>query len=70
MSFFEIVISLLFLCTFYNLLNLQENTYSKKNFKDLFNFSFLSLFFIICLYGATTDIRSSCLVTMKDQFAS
>ncbi|CAI9774924.1 unnamed protein product [Fraxinus pennsylvanica] len=52
-----------------NSLRLPRSTYSENNFKDLFNFSFLSLTFIICIYEAPTDIRSSCLSTLKDQFA-
>lgn len=52
-----------------NLLRFPRSIYSENNFKDLFNFSFLSLTFIICIYEATSDLRSSCLSTLKDQFA-
>ncbi|CAA2978784.1 Vicilin-like antimicrobial peptides 2-2 [Olea europaea subsp. europaea] len=52
-----------------NLLRFPRSTYSENNFKDLFNFSFLSLTFIICIYEATSDLRSSCLSTLKDQSA-
>ncbi|KAI3458483.1 hypothetical protein Pfo_015146 [Paulownia fortunei] len=44
-------------------------TYSRNNLKDIFNFSFLSLTFIICIYEAPKDLRASCLNTLKDQFA-
>ncbi|KAL0452683.1 UNVERIFIED_CONTAM: hypothetical protein Slati_1246400 [Sesamum latifolium] len=39
------------------------------NLKDVFNFSFLSLTFLICIYEAPRDVRSSCLNTLKDQFS-
>lgn len=37
--------------------------------KDIFNFSFLTLAFIVCIYEAPTDLRASCLNTFKDQLA-
>ncbi|KAK6135764.1 hypothetical protein DH2020_030459 [Rehmannia glutinosa] len=48
-----------------------KNTYnnSQNNLKDIFNFSFLSLTFIICIYEAPKDLRASCLDILKDQFA-
>ncbi|KAL0321803.1 UNVERIFIED_CONTAM: Histone H4 variant [Sesamum calycinum] len=46
-------------------------TYSENDnlIKDIFNFSFLSLTFVICTYEAPTDLRGSCLDTLKDNFA-
>ncbi|KAL2227373.1 uncharacterized protein LOC105160840 [Sesamum indicum] len=46
-------------------------TYSENDslMKDIFNFSFLSLTFIICIYEAPTDLRGSCLNTLRDNFA-
>ncbi|KAG8380846.1 hypothetical protein BUALT_Bualt06G0058900 [Buddleja alternifolia] len=44
-------------------------TFPENNLKNIFNFSFLSLTFIICIYEAPKDLRSSCLKTLKDQFA-
>ncbi|KAL2558305.1 hypothetical protein Fot_03044 [Forsythia ovata] len=52
-----------------NLLRFPTSTYSQNNFKDLFNFSFLSLSFVICIYEAPTDVRASFLLTLRDQFA-
>ncbi|KAL3837789.1 hypothetical protein ACJIZ3_022380 [Penstemon smallii] len=43
--------------------------HSENNLKDIFNFLFLSLTFIICIYEAPKDIRTSCLNILKDQFA-
>ncbi|CAM8955368.1 unnamed protein product [Rhodiola kirilowii] len=40
---------------------------SIAKFKDIFNFVFLSLTFLICIYEAPTDIRCACLTTLKDQ---
>ncbi|CDP13959.1 unnamed protein product [Coffea canephora] len=42
---------------------------SSLNLKDIFNFSFLSLTFLICIYEAPSDIRSECLSTLKNQFS-
>ncbi|KAL8539321.1 hypothetical protein ACS0TY_001081 [Phlomoides rotata] len=38
-------------------------------YKDIFNFSFLTLSFIVCIYEAPADLRASCLNTFKDQLA-
>ncbi|XP_009779966.1 uncharacterized protein LOC107785129 [Nicotiana tabacum] len=38
-------------------------------FKEIFNFSFLTLAFIICIYEAPTDLRSICINTLKNQFS-
>ncbi|KAH9605721.1 hypothetical protein KSS87_006460 [Heliosperma pusillum] len=35
--------------------------------KDFFNFSFITLAFLVCIYEAPFDLRSNCLVTLKDQ---
>lgn len=42
---------------------------SITNFKEMFNFSFLTLSFLICIYEAPTDLRSECLHKLKDQYA-
>ncbi|KAL1806208.1 hypothetical protein ACET3Z_029276 [Daucus carota] len=42
---------------------------SVTNFKEIFNFSFLTLSFLICIYEAPTDLRSECLHRLKDQYA-
>ncbi|XP_052186874.1 uncharacterized protein LOC127797774 [Diospyros lotus] len=42
---------------------------SLNNFKDVFNISFLTLTFLICIYEAPVDIRSECLNTLKNQLA-
>lgn len=43
---------------------------SITNFKEMFNFSFLTLSFLVCIYEAPTDLRSKCLHKLKDQYAS
>ncbi|KAL3630552.1 hypothetical protein CASFOL_023536 [Castilleja foliolosa] len=48
-------------------LKLPRN-YNNYNLKDIFNFSFLSLAFVVCIYEAPKDLRSSCLDILKDQF--
>ncbi|KAK9683504.1 hypothetical protein RND81_10G146000 [Saponaria officinalis] len=35
--------------------------------KDFLNFSFLTLAFLVCIYEAPNDLRSNCLITLKDQ---
>ncbi|KAK3019513.1 hypothetical protein RJ639_003185 [Escallonia herrerae] len=42
---------------------------SSANLKDIFNFSFLTLFFIICIYEAPEDLRSHFLRNLKNQLA-
>ncbi|KAL8102795.1 uncharacterized protein LOC141676689 [Apium graveolens] len=42
---------------------------SITNFKEMFNFSFLTLSFLICIYEAPSDLRSECLHKLKDQYA-
>lgn len=42
---------------------------SQTNPKDIFNFSFLTLSFIVCIYEAPADLRTSCLNTLKEQLA-
>lgn len=44
------------------------NIDSGLNLKDIFNFSFLSLTFLICIYEAPSDIRPECLNILKNQF--
>ncbi|KAI3519714.1 hypothetical protein L1887_08929 [Cichorium endivia] len=40
------------------------------NLKDIFNFVFLALVFIVSIYEAPQDIRCNCINALKDQFAS
>ena len=42
---------------------------SLNNFKDIFNISFLTLSFLICIYEAPADLRSVCLGALKNQLA-
>lgn len=42
---------------------------SNPNFKDIFNFSFLSLVFVICIYEAPSDLRKECLHVLKNQLS-
>ncbi|KZV16810.1 hypothetical protein F511_18603 [Dorcoceras hygrometricum] len=37
--------------------------------KDIFNFTILTLCFIICIYEAPNDLRSACLESLKDQLS-
>ncbi|KAJ7959585.1 Neuronal PAS domain protein [Quillaja saponaria] len=39
---------------------------SVSNFPEMFNFAFLTLSFLICIYEAPTDLRSGCLNTFKN----
>lgn len=52
-----------------SLLRLPSRLNSITNLKEIFNFSFLTLSFIICIYEAPTDLRSACLVKLKNQLA-
>ncbi|KAK4436474.1 hypothetical protein Salat_0811100 [Sesamum alatum] len=52
-----------------NPLKVPRLSLEPHNLKDIFNFSFLSLNFLICIYEAPGDLRSSCLNTLKDQFS-
>ncbi|GFQ07130.1 hypothetical protein PHJA_002857100 [Phtheirospermum japonicum] len=49
-------------------LKLPRN-YNNYSLRDIFNFSVLSLAFVVCIYEAPKDLRASCLVILKDQFA-
>ncbi|KAJ9539885.1 hypothetical protein OSB04_026391 [Centaurea solstitialis] len=49
-------------------LNLPESD-SIPDLKDIFNFLFLALAFIISIYEAPQDIRRDCINSLKDQFA-
>ncbi|THG05390.1 hypothetical protein TEA_016510 [Camellia sinensis var. sinensis] len=42
---------------------------SSNNFKDIFNVSFLTLTFLICIYEAPVDLRSESLNGLKNQLA-
>lgn len=42
---------------------------SNLNYKEMFNFSFLTLTFIICIYEAPSDLRSGCLNILKNLFS-
>ncbi|KAL6545108.1 hypothetical protein OROHE_009773 [Orobanche hederae] len=46
-----------------------HNNSQTNNLRDIFNFSFLSLAFVVCIYEAPNDMRSSYLNILKDQFA-
>lgn len=43
---------------------------SMSNFKDMFNFAFLTLAFLICIYEAPADLRSGCLNALKTHLAN
>ncbi|XP_057981666.1 uncharacterized protein LOC131166977 [Malania oleifera] len=43
---------------------------SIPNFKDIFNFSFLTLTLLLGIYEAPMDIRSNCLTTLKTELTS
>lgn len=43
---------------------------SLSKFKDIFNISFLTLTFLICIYEAPANLRHECLNTLKNQLAS
>ncbi len=43
---------------------------SISHFKDMFNFAFVTLLFLICIYEAPADLRSGCLDTLKNQLAN
>ncbi|KAL7611511.1 uncharacterized protein LOC111879876 [Lactuca sativa] len=43
---------------------------SIPNLKDIFNFVFLALVFIVSIYEAPQDIRCDCINMLKDEFAS
>lgn len=44
-------------------------TQNNPHLKDVFNFTFLTLTFIVCIYEAPNDLRSACLESLKDQLA-
>ncbi|KAH6762837.1 neuronal PAS domain protein [Perilla frutescens var. hirtella] len=44
-------------------------TYLQNNIGETFNFSFLTLTFVVCIYEAPTDLRASCLHALKEQLA-
>ncbi|KAG6670310.1 hypothetical protein CIPAW_01G302400 [Carya illinoinensis] len=43
---------------------------SVSNFEDMFNFTFLTLLFLVCIYEAPADLRSECLNTLKNHLAN
>lgn len=43
---------------------------SMSNFNDIFNFAFLTLVFLICIYEAPADLRSGCLNSLKNHLAN
>ncbi|CAN4095059.1 unnamed protein product [Withania somnifera] len=43
--------------------------FNNSGFKEIFNFSFLTLAFIICIYEAPADLRSTCIISLKNQFS-
>lgn len=44
-------------------------TYPQANIGETFNFSFLSLTFVVCVYEAPADLRGACLHALKEQLA-
>lgn len=38
--------------------------------KDIFNVSFLTLVFLVCIYEAPTDLRFNCLLALKDELST
>ncbi|KAJ0101506.1 hypothetical protein Patl1_06698 [Pistacia atlantica] len=40
---------------------------SISNFKDIFNFAFITLSLLVCIYEAPADLRSGCLISLKNQ---
>jgi len=43
--------------------------FNNSDFKEIFNFSFLTLAFLICIYEAPADLRSTCIVALKNPFS-
>ncbi|PHT48619.1 hypothetical protein CQW23_12827 [Capsicum baccatum] len=43
--------------------------FNNSSFKEIFNFSFLTLAFIICIYEAPADLRSTSIIALKNQFS-
>lgn len=43
---------------------------SISNLSDLFNLSFFTLLFLVCIYEAPKDIRSGCVTVLKDHLTS
>ncbi|MED6136612.1 hypothetical protein PIB30_057618, partial [Stylosanthes scabra] len=43
-----------------------SNSNNIPNFQEIFNLAFLTLLFLVCIYEAPIDIRSSCLSTLKN----
>lgn len=44
-------------------------TQNNPHLKDDFNFTFFTLTFIVCIYEAPNDLRSTCLESLKDQLS-
>ncbi|VFQ76077.1 unnamed protein product [Cuscuta campestris] len=51
-------------------LRLPTLHFDDANARDVFNISFLTLAFIICIYECPQDLRATCIRALKDQFAS
>ncbi|XP_015973738.1 uncharacterized protein LOC107496928 [Arachis duranensis] len=43
-----------------------SNPNNIPNFEEIFNLAFLTLLFLVCIYEAPLDIRSTCLTTLKN----
>lgn len=41
-----------------------------SSFSDIFNLAFLTLFFLVCIYEAPSDLRYNCLNTLKEKLSS
>ncbi|WMV49457.1 hypothetical protein MTR67_042842 [Solanum verrucosum] len=50
-------------------LKIPRMDFNNSDFKEIFNFSFLTLAFIICIYEAPADLRSTCIIALKNQFS-
>ncbi|KAM3344876.1 hypothetical protein P3S68_024585 [Capsicum galapagoense] len=50
-------------------LRLPRIDFNNSSFKEIFNFSFLTLAFIICIYETPADLRSTSIIALKNQFS-
>ncbi|GAB4827657.1 hypothetical protein Ancab_034542 [Ancistrocladus abbreviatus] len=51
-------------------LNRMPRTNSTTNLKGIFNIAILTLAFLVCIYEAPSDLRTSCLYTITDQLTA
>lgn len=50
-------------------LNISRMVLNNSAFKEIFDFTFLTLVFIVCIYEAPADLRSTCIIALKNQFS-